>query len=61
MADSTLASFGLIAATLFVAELTDKDAFLLIAMSTKIRARVVFLAGATAFALTTTLFVTLGP
>ncbi len=60
MTDFTLSSFGAIAATLFVAELTDKDAFFMIAMSAKLRARVVFFAGATAFTFTTLLFVTLG-
>ena len=60
MADFSLASFAAIAAALFVAELTDKDAFLLIAVSTKVRVRVAFLAGATAFAFTTTVIMTLG-
>lgn len=55
-----LTTLGGIAAAIFVAELADKDAFLLITVSTKVRARVAFLAGATAFALTTALFVTLG-
>ncbi len=55
MAD--LVSFGVVAASLFAAELTDKDAFLLIALSTKVRARVVFLAGATAFTITTAIIV----
>ncbi len=60
MTDFTLASFGVIAVTLFVAELTDKDAFFMIAMSAKLRARVVFFAGASAFVLTTLLFVAVG-
>lgn len=60
MSDFTLASFGTIAAVLFVAELTDKDAFLLIAVSSKIRWRIAFLAGAVAFTLTTFLFVVAG-
>ena len=59
MAD-LLASFGGIAGTIFLAELADKDAFLLITVSTKVRAHVAFLAGVTAFTMTTTLFVTLG-
>ena len=58
MAD--IASFGFIAATLFVTELTDKDAFLLIALSTKVRTLIVFLAGATAFTITTAIIVTAG-
>jgi putative Ca2+/H+ antiporter (TMEM165/GDT1 family) len=60
MTDFTLASFGTIAAVLFVTELTDKDAFLLMAVSSKVRWRVAFIAGAVAFALTTFLFVTAG-
>jgi Ca2+/H+ antiporter, TMEM165/GDT1 family len=59
MAD-ILTSFGTIAGTIFLAELVDKDAFLLITVSTKMRAHLAFLAGATAFVMTTTLFVTLG-
>jgi len=58
--DLSLASFVTVAATLFVTELTDKDSILLIAVSTKVRARLVFSAGATAFIITTTLIVTLG-
>lgn len=60
MADFSLASFGAIAAALFITELTDKDAFLLIAVSTKVRARTAFLAGATAFTFTTTVIMALG-
>lgn len=59
MAD-LLASFGGIAGAIFLAELVDKDAFLLITVSTKVRAYVAFFAGVTAFTMTTTLFVTLG-
>ncbi len=58
MAD--IASFTIIASTLFVAELTDKDAFLLIALSTKVKPRLVFLAGATAFTMTSAAIVTAG-
>ncbi len=60
MADFSLVSFGAIAAALFVAELTDKDAFLLLAVSARIKVRVAFLAGATAFLMTTTIIMTLG-
>jgi putative Ca2+/H+ antiporter (TMEM165/GDT1 family) len=60
LADISLASFGVIAATLFIAELTDKDALLLIGVSTRVRIRLAFLAGATAFVITTTLIVTIG-
>lgn len=55
-----LAAFGAIAATLFVTELTDKDAILLIAVSTKAKARLAFLSGITAFTITTSIFVTFG-
>jgi putative Ca2+/H+ antiporter (TMEM165/GDT1 family) len=60
LADFSFASFGAIAAALFITELTDKDAFLLIAISTKVRARTAFLAGATAFTFTTTVIMALG-
>lgn len=60
MSDFSVASFGAIAAALFVTELTDKDAFLLIALSTKVRARLAFTAGAAAFTFTTALIVTAG-
>jgi len=60
MAEASIASFVTIAATLFVAELTDKDALLLLAISTKVRARLAFAAGATAFAITTTIIIAAG-
>jgi len=60
MADLSVFTFATIAATLFVTELTDKDALLLIAVSTKVRARLAFSAGATAFIITTTIIVTVG-
>jgi Ca2+/H+ antiporter, TMEM165/GDT1 family len=60
LADFTLTSLGVVAFALFLAELTDKDAFLLITVSTKIKVWVAFLAGATAFATTTALFVVVG-
>ena len=53
-------AFATIASALFVTELTDKDAFLLLTLAAKTRATVVFLAGATAFVITTTIFVTVG-
>lgn len=55
-----LTAFGGIAGAIFLAELADKDAFLLITVSTRAKARTAFLAGVTAFAMTTALFVTLG-
>ncbi len=60
MSDFIPAAFGTIASTLFVAELTDKDAFLLIALSAKEKAQMVFLAGAAAFTFTSAVIVTLG-
>jgi Ca2+/H+ antiporter, TMEM165/GDT1 family len=60
LTDITLAAFGTVALTIFIAELTDKDAFLLIALSTRVRARLVFLAGAVAFVFTTTVIIALG-
>ena len=54
------APFGTIVLTLFIAELTDKDAFLLITVSTKVRARLAFLAGVSAFTLNTAVFVVFG-
>ena len=58
MAD--LASFGTMAGALFVAELTDKDALLLLSVSTRVKWRLAFAAGATAFTITTFLFVAAG-
>jgi putative Ca2+/H+ antiporter (TMEM165/GDT1 family) len=60
LSDFSLAAFGTIALTIFVAELTDKDAFLLIALSTRVKARLVFMAGAVAFVFTTTVIIALG-
>ena len=55
-----LTSFGAIAGSIFLAELADKDAFLLITVSTKVRVRIALLAGVTAFTVNTALFVTIG-
>ena len=60
MSDLFVTAFLGIAATLFLAELTDKDALLLLTLATRTRALTVFLAGATAFVCTTTLFVAVG-
>ena len=60
MTDLSVATFATIAATLFVAELTDKDALLLVAVSTKVKPRLAFLAGATSFLITTTIIVAAG-
>ncbi|MDA4124155.1 MAG: TMEM165/GDT1 family protein [Thaumarchaeota archaeon] len=55
-----LTAFAGIAAALFITELTDKDALLLLALAGREKASTVFLAGVSAFALTTALFVTAG-
>lgn len=60
MAQLDLPSLGTIALSLFLAELTDKDAFLLLSAAAKGRAAVVFAAGASAFVFTSALFVTAG-
>ena len=60
MVDSFVAAFVAIASALFVAELADKDAILILTLSTKVRARDVFLAGSSAFVITTAIIVTLG-
>jgi putative Ca2+/H+ antiporter (TMEM165/GDT1 family) len=46
--------------TIFVAELTDKDALFLLALATKTKASVVFAAGSVAFTITTAIIVLLG-
>jgi putative Ca2+/H+ antiporter (TMEM165/GDT1 family) len=46
--------------TIFVAELTDKDALFLLALATKTKASVVFLAGSVAFTISTAAIVLLG-
>ena len=46
--------------TIFVTELTDKDALFLLALATKTRASVVFAAGSVAFVITTATIVLLG-
>jgi putative Ca2+/H+ antiporter (TMEM165/GDT1 family) len=48
------------AGTMFVAELTDKDALFLLALATKTKASVVFAAGSVAFTITTAIIVLLG-
>ena len=60
MVQHLLTAFVTITVALFITELTDKDALLILTLATKSRALVVFLAGSTAFIITTTLFVTLG-
>ncbi len=60
MTDQVLAAFAAIASALFVTELTDKDALLLLTLAVKGRPKVIFLAGSTAFVSTTALFVSVG-
>jgi putative Ca2+/H+ antiporter (TMEM165/GDT1 family) len=60
MAEFTPSAFVAILSTIFAAELTDKDALLILALATRKRALLVFLAGATAFLLTTAIIVSLG-
>jgi putative Ca2+/H+ antiporter (TMEM165/GDT1 family) len=49
-----------IASPIFVAELTDKDALLIVALATRIKPWVVFASGLTAFTITTAIIVTIG-
>jgi putative Ca2+/H+ antiporter (TMEM165/GDT1 family) len=60
MMDPLLAGFATVASALFVAELTDKDALLVLMLSTRVDALRVFLAGASAFVFTSAVIVTLG-
>src|SRR5580700_4087830 len=55
-----LAALLTTAGTMFVAELTDKDALFLLALATKTKASVVFAAGSVAFTITTAIIVLLG-
>jgi len=60
LAESLLTVFVGIASALFVTELTDKDAILILTLSTKMSALRVFIAGAVTFVTTTAIIVTLG-
>jgi len=55
-----LGAFFTTMGTLFVAELTDKDALFLLALATKTKASLVFVAGSVAFTITTAIIVVLG-
>jgi putative Ca2+/H+ antiporter (TMEM165/GDT1 family) len=55
-----LSAFLTIMGTMFVAELTDKDALFLLALATKTKASVVFAAGSVAFTITTAIIVLVG-
>ncbi|HEV2227105.1 MAG TPA: TMEM165/GDT1 family protein [Nitrososphaerales archaeon] len=58
--DQLLISFATIAAALFVTELTDKDALLILSVATRVRAIFVFVAGAVAFVFDTAVIVSVG-
>ena len=49
-----------IVVAVFIAELTDKDAILLLALATKVRPLIVFVSGVIAFTITTAIIVTIG-
>jgi putative Ca2+/H+ antiporter (TMEM165/GDT1 family) len=53
-------AFLTVVATIFVAELTDKDALLLLSLATKMRPLLVFAAGSIAFTITTAIIVLVG-
>jgi len=60
MVDQASAAVVAIAATLFVAELTDKDALLILAFATRMKPTKVFFAGSVAFVFTTAVIVSFG-
>jgi putative Ca2+/H+ antiporter (TMEM165/GDT1 family) len=53
-------SFLTVVGTIFVAELTDKDALLLLTLATRIRPIIAFASGAVAFTITSAVIVTVG-
>lgn len=55
-----LAAFATIVLTIFILELTDKDALLLLTLATRLKPWTAFLSGATAFTITSAVIVTLG-
>lgn len=55
-----LTAFATIVLTIFVLELTDKDALLLLTLATRVKPWTAFLSGATAFTITSAVIVTLG-
>jgi len=60
MAALNTAALLTVAAAIFVAELTDKDAFLLLTLATRRKAWFIFAAGSAAFTVTTTIITTSG-
>ncbi|MDA4112156.1 MAG: TMEM165/GDT1 family protein [Thaumarchaeota archaeon] len=55
-----LPAYLTIVVTIFIAELTDKDALLLLALATKMKPWTAFAAGSTAFTITSAIIVTIG-
>lgn len=55
-----LAAFVTIVATMFIAELTDKDALLLLTLATKLKPWTAFAAGGTAFTISSAIIITVG-
>jgi len=53
-------AFATIAGTIFIAELTDKDALLMLTLATRTSPIYIFAAGSVAFAITTTIIVSVG-
>jgi putative Ca2+/H+ antiporter (TMEM165/GDT1 family) len=60
LAEAVAGAFLAMAPVIFVAELTDKDAMLILSLATTRKPLTVFAAGSIAFAVTTALFVTFG-
>jgi putative Ca2+/H+ antiporter (TMEM165/GDT1 family) len=58
--ESFVVAFVTVSSTIFVAELTDKDALLILALATKTKPWTVFAAGSTAFTITTAIIVSIG-
>lgn len=58
--NALLGGFLTVFGTIFIAELTDKDALLLLSLATKTRPLLVFVGGAIAFTITSAIIVTFG-
>ncbi|MCL5067872.1 MAG: TMEM165/GDT1 family protein [Thaumarchaeota archaeon] len=55
-----LVAFSTIVVTMFIAELTDKDALLLLTLAMKLKSRTAFAAGSTAFTISSAIIITAG-
>ena len=55
-----IVAFATISSTIFIVELTDKDALLLLSLATRIKPWTAFASGATAFTITSAVIVSLG-